>query len=61
MTVTPELVAAEDENGNDLLYLGLLTGTGFQTPTETFIRNKGKSKAIGNGNALWKNISQQLN
>jgi len=46
MTVTPELVAAEDENGNDLVYLGLLTETGFQTPTETFTRNKGKSKAI---------------
>lgn len=46
MTVTPELVAAEDENENDLVYLGLLTGNGFQTPTETFIRNKGKSKAI---------------
>jgi hypothetical protein len=46
MTVSPELVAAEDENGNDLVYLGLLTGDGFQTLTETFTRNKGKSKAI---------------
>ena len=46
MSVTPELVAPEDENGNDLVYLGLLTETGFQTPTETFTRNKGKSKAI---------------
>jgi hypothetical protein len=46
MTVTPELVAAEDENGNDLVYLGLLTGNGFKTTTETFTRNKGKSKAI---------------
>ena len=46
MTVTPGLVAAEDENGNDLVYLGLVTETGWQTPTETFTRNKGKSKAI---------------
>jgi hypothetical protein len=46
MTVTPELVAAEDENGNDLVYLELLTEAGFQTPTETFTRNKGKSEAI---------------
>jgi hypothetical protein len=46
MTVTPEVVAAEDEYGSDLVYLGLLTSTGFQTPTETFTRNKGKSTAI---------------
>ena len=46
MTVSPELVAAEDENGSDLVYLGLLTGNGFQTSSETFTRNKGKSKAI---------------
>ena len=46
MTVSPELVAAEDEYGYDLVYLGLLTETGFQTSSETFTRNKGKSKAI---------------
>lgn len=46
MTVIPELFAAEDEYGNDLVYLGLLTENGFQTPTETYARNKGKSIAI---------------
>lgn len=46
MTVTPELVAVEDEYGNDLLYLGLVTSDGFTTSTETFTRTKGKSKAI---------------
>jgi hypothetical protein len=44
--VSPELVAAEDENGYDLVYLGLLTETGFETSSETFTRNKGKSTAI---------------
>ena len=31
MTVSPELAAAEDEYGSDLVYLGLLTETGYQT------------------------------
>jgi hypothetical protein len=46
MTVSPELVAAEDEYGSDLVYLGVLTETGYQTLSETFTRNKGKSTAI---------------
>jgi hypothetical protein len=46
MTVTPELVSVEDEYGNDLLYLGLVTSDGFTTASETFTRTKGKSKAI---------------
>lgn len=46
MTVTPELVAVEDEFGNDLMYLGLVTSDGFTTPYETFTRSKGKSKAM---------------
>jgi hypothetical protein len=46
LTVTPELISAEDEKGNDLLYLGLITENGFSTPFATFTRNKGKSKAI---------------
>jgi hypothetical protein len=46
MTITPELIAVEDENGNDLVYLGLVTDNGFQKPDETFTREKGKSKAI---------------
>lgn len=46
MTVTPELVAVEDEFGNDLMYLGLVTSDGFTTPYETFTRSTGKSRAI---------------
>jgi len=54
MTITPKLVAVEDENGNDLVYLGLVTDNGFETPNETFIRKKGKSKAIPiTGLFLW--------
>lgn len=46
MTIAPGLVAVEDEAGNDLYYLGLVTDNGFETPFETFVRNKGKSKAV---------------
>jgi hypothetical protein len=46
MSVEPQLFTAEDEYGNNLIYLGLLTEVGFETPTETFTRKKGKSKAI---------------
>jgi hypothetical protein len=46
MTVTPELVAVEDESGNELVYLGLVTDNGFSTPYATFTRKKGKSKAL---------------
>jgi hypothetical protein len=46
MVVTPELVAVEDEDGNDLIYLGLVTDNGFATPTETFTRTKGRSIAV---------------
>ena len=46
ITITPELIGAEDEYGNDLICLGLVTENGFETPTETFTRKKGKSKAI---------------
>jgi hypothetical protein len=46
MTITPELVAAEDEYGNDLMYLGFLDNDGFATPSMTFERKKGKSKAV---------------
>lgn len=45
MQIIPELIAVEDENGNDLMYLGLVTSNGFETPYETFTRKKGKSKA----------------
>jgi hypothetical protein len=46
LTVSPELISIEDEIGNDLLYLGLVTDNGFTTPSETFTRNKGKTKAV---------------
>lgn len=46
MTVSPSLVAVEDEFGNDLVYLGLVTETGFHTQSESFTRKKGKSVAI---------------
>jgi hypothetical protein len=46
MTVTPQLFAVEDANGNDLIWLGLLTDNGFATPSQTFTRRKGNSVAI---------------
>jgi hypothetical protein len=46
MKISPELIAFEDENGNDLIYLGLVTDNGFATPSTTFTRTKGKSKAV---------------
>lgn len=42
----PELVYAEDEYFNDLVYLGLVTSNGFTTPTATFTRKTGKSTAM---------------
>lgn len=47
MTISPSLSAVEDEWGNDLLYLGLVTDSGFETANGvTLTRTKGKSKAI---------------
>lgn len=40
------LYMVEDESGNDLLYLGMVTETGFTTPSMTFTRSKGQSKAL---------------
>ena len=40
------LYMVQDENGNDLLYLGLVTDQGFETPTVSVTRKQGKSKAI---------------
>jgi hypothetical protein len=45
MLITPKLIAVEDESGNDLVYLGLVTSTGFQTPYSAFSRKKGQSTA----------------
>ncbi|MGD8985974.1 MAG: hypothetical protein PVI53_18255 [Desulfobacteraceae bacterium] len=46
ISLTPWLNIVEDENGNDLLYLGLVTNNGFQPSSQPFTRIKGKSKAI---------------
>jgi hypothetical protein len=46
ISLTPGLNIVEDENGNDLLYLGLVTNSGFQSLGQPFTRIKGKSKAI---------------
>jgi|SRR3989344_1685503 len=40
------LVWVQDENGNDLLVLGLVTDSGFQTPSTILTRTKGKVKAV---------------
>ena len=54
MTISPELVAVEDEDGTDLMYLGLVTSSGFETPYVSFTRPKGKSKAVDiTGLFLW--------
>ena len=55
MVITPGLIAVEDEDGNDLIYLGLLTDNGFETPYESFVRPKGKPKAATDitGLFLW--------
>jgi len=44
--IQPELVMVQDEFGNDLIYLGLVTDNGFETPYQSFQRQKGKSTAI---------------
>jgi hypothetical protein len=40
------LYMVQDEDGNDLLYLGLVTDRGFETTTVSVTRKKGKSKAV---------------
>ncbi len=46
MTILPSLVAAVDESGNDLMYLGLVTDKGFvRSDGLTVTRTKGKSVA----------------
>lgn len=50
----PGLALVEDESGNDLLYLGLVDETGFQTDYVSFTRKKGKSTAVDiTGLFLW--------
>lgn len=46
MEIMPNLVMVQDEFGNDLMYLGLVTSNGFDTPYQTLTRQKGQSKAL---------------
>jgi hypothetical protein len=47
MTIMPSLVSVEDESGNDLIYLGLLTSNGFAAADgKELKRTKGPSRAI---------------
>ena len=46
LQIMPELLTVEDELGNDLIYLGLVTDRGFESASEIFTRKKGKSKAV---------------
>lgn len=46
MEIVPDLLIVQDEAGNNLIYLGLVTSSGFTTPSASFTRTKGKSKAI---------------
>ena len=46
VTIVPDLISVQDEFGNDLVYLGLVTSNGFQMPYATFTREKGKSTAV---------------
>jgi hypothetical protein len=45
--ITPSLVMVEDEYGDDLVYLGIITDSGFQLPeSEKIERRKGPSRAF---------------
>jgi hypothetical protein len=46
ITLDGSLMWVVDENGNDLLVLGLVTDNGFQTPSGTYSRTTGKVKAV---------------
>lgn len=54
MIITPGLIGAEDEYGNALIYLGLLSADGtFQMPNKSFERPKGKPNAAANITGLF--------
>lgn len=46
LSITPDILIVQDEEGNDLVYLGLVTKDGFATPFQSFTRQRGKSTAI---------------
>ena len=50
----PELTLVQDEFGNDLMYLGLVTERGFLTTSASFVRTSGKSQSVDiTGLFLW--------
>lgn len=46
LSLTGDLLWVNDESNNDLLVLGLVTDNGFETPTTTLSRTKGKTDAV---------------
>jgi hypothetical protein len=46
INLTGSLLLVQDENGNDLLVLGLVTDNGFEMPNGTLSRQTGKVKAV---------------
>lgn len=46
LAIEGDLLWIQDENGNDLLILGLVTDNGFSTPSTTLTRTKGKVNAV---------------
>lgn len=54
IAAVPELVTVQDENGQDLIFLGTLSENGFQTPDGYIYRKKGKSTALNiTGMFMW--------
>ncbi len=53
LSIVPDILIVEDEAGNDLVYLGLVTKDGFATPFQSFTRQKGKSTAIEITGLFW--------
>ena len=51
----PTLLSVQDEFGYDLVYLGLVTTSGFESTTQPFTRSTGKSKAVDiTGLFMWR-------
>ena len=46
LSLEGSLLMVQDENGNDLLVLGLVDSNGFQTPAGTYTRTAGKVRAL---------------
>jgi hypothetical protein len=46
LATEPRLTMVQDEDGNDLVYIGSFTSNDFETPDGRIYRTKGKSKAL---------------